>query len=79
MGNQADKNPKPNANPNNPDQRKNPTSPLNDGRHQQAEQGRQPQPGGARPDPNAGRKSPGYIALTLVTPLLARPRAAAVS
>jgi hypothetical protein len=58
MGNQADKN-RQNMNPNQqPDQRKNPQDKPQDGRQQQAEQNRQPQPGGARPDPNADRRSP---------------------
>ena len=61
MANQADKNPNPNANPNNPARRKNPQPQPQprDGRQQQAEQGRETQPGGARPDPNADRKNPG--------------------
>jgi hypothetical protein len=50
MGNQADKN---RQNPKHQqDQRRNPQSQPQDGRQQQAEQNRQPQPGGARPDPN---------------------------
>ncbi|MEP7210194.1 MAG: hypothetical protein ABI740_05095, partial [Alphaproteobacteria bacterium] len=51
MGNQTDKNAN-NPNPQNPDQRKNPMPQPQDGRQQQGEQTKQPQPGGQRPDPN---------------------------